>query len=214
MSTKAEYIEFIQFELCGGQRTPDNLKKYPLRMIANRCNEVYKLMLNEIYLTTKKKRDYSAFDLYSKSFRVQVMYDKDTDRRYSVLPKAIISMPLEVVIRKITPLKDMTTSFIPISMGQVEVLSKLPVGDMDGLIYNYIENDRVYYWHLPNDIKNVNMSLVCNFSEFSPKDLINTPTGTMGTMFDRVVQSLRGLQVTPEKQVNDNQATQVNMSKR
>jgi hypothetical protein len=207
---KKEYIELIQQELCGGAMTPDNLKKYDHRIIAARCNETYKLMLNEIYLTTKRKRDYSIFDLYCKSFIVDIKRDDASERYYSTLPKAIVSMPLEVVVRKISPIKDHAVSFIPITTNDIEVLTKLPVGNIPG-IYFYFENDRIYYWHLPIEFNDhtVNMRLVTNFSDYDEKETINTPTGTMGTMFDRVVASLRGVQMTPEKQINDNQSTNV-----
>jgi hypothetical protein len=202
---KKAYIESIQYELSGGNITADNKTKFDRRIIAGRCDDIYKLMLNEIYLTTKRRRDYSVFDLYCKPFTVAVSKGDD-GRYYSDLPKAIVSMPLEVVIRKITPIKDAQTSYIPISTGDVEVLFNLPVGKIGVNVFYYIEHDRIYYFNMDRNITDVNMRLVINFSDYEDTDTINTPTGTMGTLFERVVQSLRGIQLTPEKQINDNQS--------
>ncbi len=201
--TKQELIELVVQDLSGGNPTADSLGKYDPRIVAGKISFVYDLIQLEVYQATKRSLNFSAFDLMSKTYEVAVTEDT-RHRLISVLPCSLSSIPVEASIRKIGYAEDESMAFAPLNIGDIEILENTAAGKVMTDIGYHLEGHTVVYYNLPSNIKTVLMRLVPRFSDFENDDTVTLPNSMNGSPYDMIIQRMRGIQITPEDQINDN----------
>lgn len=197
---KKQFIELVQHELSGGNMSPEMIAKYDERVLAKRISNYYDSALLGIWLQMKASGDFSPFDSWSKFYpNVTVQLDSTRNEYYSVLPSTLSAIP--VAIRKIRPMKDAVADLIPMSFGANTIFNGLDTGTPERSYY--LEGQKVFYIN-HDGFEYVGMSLVVPFDEYLDDDMLPIPITMKGTLFDLLIQSLRGVQATPIDKINDN----------
>lgn len=207
---KAKFIELLRHELVGGIPTADDLSKYPDRTLAAYAGHMYDLILLEIYQSVKHSRAFHVFDTLVKTYKVKVLYDNDREEYYSVMPDAgFSSIPNDVAIRKVRPLKDPEREFGVIDMvSQINFSHDMGNQIIDTTSYYHDSAGRIYYYQMEQEYgeskPSVYMSIVVPFSAFSDEDFIPEPNSMRGSLFDMTISLIRTPRIKPSDMTPDN----------
>lgn len=172
---KIELLETIQFSLAGGTDTVQS--RHDLRLLEARVEPVYSILVRDLYLSLRSKKNFSELDQYTKPYIIDVLYDDVRDHFYSELPATVINLPPEIAIRRCGQTKNEVNLFVPITLGELTQIQRLPVGRVVKETYFYmISSDKVYYWNLPVSTGKVFMDLIVRFREYDDDDEIQIPS--------------------------------------
>jgi hypothetical protein len=201
MRTKIKFIESVIQELSGGSVSPDTITKFDERVIASRISDIYDKGLTTVWLQQKATRDFSTFDMFSKTYNATVQEDTTRKEYYVDIPVTLVPVP--VAIREVRALGVQDGGMIQIDSGSPTLFNSTLVGDVVKDRCYYQDGSRIYFYNYDN-FGDVMLRLLPTFADLEDNDSIPVVV-IMGnlTLFDYVVNSMRGVQVVPIDKNND-----------
>jgi len=113
---------------------------------------------------------------------------------YALFPKRVIHFSdLKKGCRSINTEGDNSVQFVPVSLLGRKIYPTINTGDTS--IGFEVKTDRVIFDNLPDEIKNVVLSLVIPFDQYLLTDDIPAPSGVNETIIQMTVQALTGKEV-------------------
>ena len=201
--TKRNFLESIQWKLCGGQPTAEQLVKYDLRIIEQEVSNWYDRACLEIFFNTKGA-DLSLFDNWTYPFKATIEYDNDRKEFYSDIPAGLIPIPNFISLREVRPLKSQFGALTIIRQESVRDIMDSISGQVNDEIMCYAEATKVFYINYNQDFDDVLMKLVCSFINIDWETNISIPISNKGNISDMVVQSMMMIEQKPLDKKTDN----------
>lgn len=171
---KDQFIEIVKGILTSGDDSPDLQEKYHEARINLVASMAFSSAIYEVF-----RRKLDEKDLYTRDHDVDVLYDEVHDEYYSNLPSAIMQLPNNSGIHKISPIKE-KWSFNPINRLSEDVFDELEVGSLDQNPSYYFTIERVvyqYYDWKQKHIQRVRMSVVPPLDAYQDSDTLVIPAG-------------------------------------
>ena len=135
--------------------------------------------------------DLSNLDLYAKVYTVDVV--STSPRPYSVLPVAILqTIDPANGVRHGYPLEEDGTFYVPIRGIDFNLLPDSDASKVDKACGYYVKTDKVEFYHIGEDVKQLRMEIVPQFSDYDDDDDIPIPSGYAEQFFALIVQSMGG----------------------
>ena len=198
---KIEFIEAVKHHLTGGLDSGENMLKYHESVLSATINNYFEAALLNIYnYVNAKNKGFSEFDSYCKRFKVEVKYD---GKYYTELPYALASLPNKISLRRVLYLAG--GAIMRISIEQKDVLEGSTLGKFGEEGY-YLEGNRIEFFNPNETIRmkpHVYIVMMRGFHDYDDDEQITMPIGMNGTIFDLALQSMRGLQATPQDLTNN-----------
>ncbi len=161
---------------------------------------VWEQMLGQLYSAHSDELDFYATPLKSQVVRT----DKNV---YAVFPKrAIHFSDLKKGCRSINTTGDVSVQFVPVSLLGRKIYPTINIGDKS--IGFEVKKDRVIFDNLPDEIKEVILSLVIPFDQFANDEDVPMPSGVNDLVINFAIDSLNGKDIpinihkTPTRQPN------------
>jgi hypothetical protein len=135
--------------------------------------------------------DLSNLDLYAKPYTVDVV--RVSPRPYSMLPVSILqTIDPANGVRHVYPLCEDGTFYVPIRGIDFNLLPDSDAAKTDNACGYYVKTDRVEYFQIGEDVTQLRMEIVPQFSDYDNDDDIPIPAGSAETFFALIVQSMEG----------------------
>lgn len=200
-----QLIDLIIDRLAGGD-APQELKgKHHPEIIRKHISLVYDYLINTVvYPQAVRNNNLGYLDPYVKTYLgVEIQEDSDRDEKYSDIPSAYISLPMNRGIRMISPEQGQHKPFLYRDNNSSRLYSNLDVDIVYDEVRFYVEANKVFYSkHISPLMNTVLMKLIVPFEEMDDDDEVNIPTGFGKAIVDMVVDSMLGKPL--EKYTNDN----------
>lgn len=166
------------------------------RTIALAIDTVWQEIIKDLFIKTPGKLDF-----YSKQFKaVQVLQDEDTDEYYCLLPEDIVqTVAFEEGIRKIRLKGPENIEFMPMDVAP-SWIKNTDVGLVVDAIGYMPRKDRVLFYNMNEDIKEVIMDLVIPFDKWEDDDPVNLPQGASMKIVAMSIELLGGTPYIDPKQ--------------
>lgn len=144
---------------------------------------IIEAVLNDVYnqiLYDTPVKDMTGFEFYTKTYEVTVSKDSASDRYYSTLPAAIVTLrnPNDAIV-SINSKKGTGFRFFPTTENEQQIYDGLEAN----LVYlrygYYVQNNKVWYTNYDNELASagVRMALAVEFREFASTDEVPLPAG-------------------------------------
>jgi hypothetical protein len=186
---KMKLIELVQHTLAGGQINPDIWKKAHPTVVAEHVNLAMNTILYEVF-----RKEPNALDIYCKT--VDAGVTKGDNGWYSDLGLSPMQFPNNNygIARISLPEDDYSLTFLPLSKLAHATNSRSGVIGRMGIIPFRYEQGRILYGSESSlvDIPKVKISVVLPFSEMDDTDDIIIPLGTGVTLFQTIVDLMKG----------------------
>jgi hypothetical protein len=202
--TKGQLIELFQISRAGGNMVPDLMGKLHPQVLEKYFELAYNMFCQQYYNELKANRNYSKLNQLTKSYMVNVNYNTDREKYYSLLPASLASIPDKDAIRQVSALVDESYAFTYMEPDAFAAFDGLEVTKLDIVPSFTREGKEIIYYYHNTSITQVLMKLVVSFSDFTDDDDIQLPPGKDVFIFDTVMKLMEPLMRTPEDVSNDN----------
>jgi hypothetical protein len=188
----------------------DQLPKFAEQEVSGFLTIAYNAVMYALCLNAISNDDFSQLDQYTHAYpKVKIRFDQERDEFFSDIPAAIVHLPKNRGIRRISPMKDASSAFIPRDNGNEDMLVGLEGVNVDPRPRYYIEGKQVRYprkFMVEEMAKaGVLMRLIIQFDEFDEDDELPLPAGKGIEIVQEVIQMLIGK--SDPKKVEDNTPT-------
>lgn len=158
------------------------------RTIALAIDTVWQEVVKSLFIKTPGKLDF-----YSKQYKnVAVLKDEDTCEYYCLLPEDIVqTVGFEEGIRNIRLKGREQIDFVPLDVSP-SWLGNTEVGLVVDVIGYMPRTDRVLFYNMNEDIKEVIMDLVVPFDKWDDDDPVNLPQGASARIVGMSIELLGG----------------------
>lgn len=189
--TKEELVRLAVLTLGGGNTPPSVLGKFTPQMIEKALELAFDDLCYQAYAVGMKTGVYDNLDMYVRPYKLNVLFDKERDERYAVLPVKSASIPDTIAVRLISPMKGQRLAFAPIENYSQPVWAELEVDRIDNRVSYYVENGIIYFdSKLPKEMDTLLSKVVTSFAGFSDSDTVLVPFGQNSQLYVQVVQIL------------------------
>jgi hypothetical protein len=200
---KIELIDLVISNLSGGEKTTDQSGKFHRRTVERYIEQALNNLLGDLCLVAKKTGDYSFLEPHVRPFNnVKVEHDENRDEYYCFIPSPYVSLPGQLGIFEVRPMKDRGKVFHYQQNGSNSVFDELEVntqGFVDGF---YIENNRLFFDSVNEPCK-VLVKIIVPFSRLNDEDQVPGPYAKEYNLFDAVRQQM-GLPAQTKEDLNTN----------
>lgn len=204
---KQQIIELIQRAISGGDAPADLKGRFHPKEIELYVALAFEALFNGYQsdrneMAAQMGLDAWKYDKLTKSYKLDIEFDNDTEKFYSTLPINILSIVDNTGIRLIHPLKEETTAFFPRHQTDAFLMNGLDVNQFSNMVYYYLEGKTIWYTgSLDCNWKQVRAKLVLKFSEFDDTDDISLPDGKFPILMQMVMQMMQ--QKNPSDLIDD-----------
>lgn len=209
---KIQIVELIERGLNGGDSAPELRARYHPKEIELYVDLAFESLFNGYQsdrneMAAQMGLDAWKYDKLTKSYKMDIEFDPDTEKYFSTLPVNITSIMDNTGIRLIHPLKEETTAFFPQHQTDAFLMNGLDVNQFSDIIYYYLEGKTIWYrGSIDCNWKQVRAKLFIKFSEFDDDDDISLPDGKFPVLMQMVMQMMQ--QKAPADLIDDSAAIQ------
>ena len=208
----AQLIELIQRNLGGGDTPPSIRGRFHPKEIELYISLAFESLFNG-YPSERQEMfgqmglDAWKYDKFTKSYKLDILQDADTDKFYSTLPVNVTSIVDNTGIRMIHPLKEETSVFFPRHQTDAFLMNGLDVNQFSDMVYYYLEGKTIWYsGSLDCNWKQVRAKLFVKFTELDDTDDISLPDGKDAQLVQLVMGMM--MQKQPSDIIDDSTSIQ------
>ena len=205
--TKEQFAEVVRKVCSGGEDNSDLKKRYSDNVINALTTLSYSQVIFSTYKNAAKNNDYSQFNSFLKTYKVDVEYDSDTEEYYCTLPVQIIQLPDDAGIRSITPTKDKSYNFVysgdgtTYSSQEIRSILTKPVYEVEG---NTIRFEKDKFSKQYNELL---LKLIPSLEAFDDNEEIGIPAENSFDIFNYIKETMQ--KMLPVKNTIDDTTKQI-----
>jgi len=194
---KAQITELVRRNLTGGDAPAELRGRYHEKEIEAYLDLAYESLFNAYPSERQEMRaelglDAWKYDKLTKSYKLDIEFDSDTEKYYSTLPINVTSIVDNTGIRMVHPLKEETSVFFPRHQTDAFLMGGLDVNQFSDMVYYYLEGKTLWYTgSIDCNWKQVRAKLFIKFSEFDDTDDISLPDGKDMQLIQIAIQMLQ-----------------------
>lgn len=201
-TTQSKLAEQAMRKNAGGNISDDY--RFDIREVVLMVRQVFAGVMRIRYFQNKAEDNSDINGDLIYSFKnIEVKEESDTGRLYSDIPRGSIDLPNGVVVRHISPMKELNKPFVPVANSFSSLYRGLGAANLQGRIGFYLENGKAFYENLcPKDqLKEVFVKVVLPLDSIDEDDEINIPDDIQLEVVTRVVEMMQP--TNPKDNTND-----------
>lgn len=203
MLTKRNIADIIIDDLAGGDQPDDG--KFHKQSIYKRIELALNSLMYRSFIEHRNENSYDIDGSFIVPFpNVEVQNDTVRDEKFCDLPQRFVSLPGGRGIRGITTTQEKGIPFIYMANQQREIMSNLEAGGLGGKTSYYIEQNKVFFTNLSNDITNVFIRMIVSIDDLGEDEVIPIPAQYEEGLIEAVREKLILKKETEEDKFNDN----------
>lgn len=202
---KQELVDLVKLNLGGGDASAEVKSRFHPKEIAKYIEMVYDDIFHELCVNGIKYGDFSPLDNYVLTYVLPIAYDNAREQYYTVLNPQPVPMPNNQSIRQVSPPKQQTLSFAPVTDNSSSVWAALEVDYVDSTPGYSVEGNNIYYDDkFPKGLENIMVKQIVPFSNLKDTDSVFVPGGNNTVMFQKVVALMMGKPMPDLQGSNEN----------
>lgn len=205
LTSKYKLAEQAQRIILGGHPTPDSGVKIQELIIY--ISQAFSNIVRQTFFQGKAEGEEYINGSFIYTFKnVKVKEDKDLDKFFTDLPATTVTLPHDIGVFQVSHMKDQAHAFRPVAPGFEAQTEGLAVGELEGRIGYYPEDNRIYFVNMKDteQSEEVLVKLVAPLGSIEDEDEITVNDDIQLQIVTMAIELYTREETTPHDDQNDN----------